>query len=223
MRRSLGPAILAAALCGAAADAGPWPRAAGEGFASGTWRGTLAGGTEYSALYLEYGLGRRWSAGLDAGRAIGGATKAVAFISRARAADRPGPRLGWQLGVGRIDGRAVVRPGLSLGRGFGEGARTGWLAGDALAEVGVAPGADPRPELTIDVKLDLTLGLTHPGGVKTLVQLQTGREAGDPPFARLEARTVVPLRARTSVTLGAYHDLDRAGTGGLVFGLWQRF
>lgn len=227
MRHRLVPALLAAAVGAGAASAGPWPYAAGEGFASAAWRGTPATGTEYSALYLEYGLGRRWSVGVDAGRAIGGATKTIAFVGRARAKEAAGPRIGWQLGVGRIDGQAVVRPGLSIGHAFGHalgnGAHTGWVSADGLAEIGVAFDAWGRPVVETDVKLDVTVGLSHGDDRKTVLQLQAGQEEGDPPFRRLELRRVQPLYGGTSLTLGAYRDLSDGGAGGLVVGLWQRF
>lgn len=223
MRHRLAPALLAAAVGAGPASAGPWPYAAGEGFASAVWRGTPAAGTEYSALYLEYGLGRRWSVGVDAGRAIGGAAKTIAFVGRARPEEAAGPRVGWQLGAGRIDGQSVVRPGLSIGHAFEQGAYTGWVAADGLAEIGVTSDALGRVVLETDVKLDVTLGLSHGGGRKTVLQLQAGQEEGDSPFRRLELRRVQPLHGGTSLMLGAYGDLSDGGAQGLVLGLWQRF
>lgn len=217
MLRKLSGAFLAAGLVvlAAPAVAGPWPRGAQEGFASATWRGTASGEGEYAAFYLEYGATERLTFGLDAGRAIDGTGKSVIFAQWAQRRRVAGLRLSWQLGLGRIDERAVLRPGLSLGRGFGEGRRTGWVAADALAEIG--------GDGITDFKLDLTLGVTRGGGRKALLQLQTGREWGDPPFARIEAVAVMPLRGRSALTLGVFHDLDPDGTGGIALGLWQRF
>lgn len=217
MLRKLSGALLAAGLVvlAAPAVAGPWPRGAHEGFASATWRGTPEGRGDYAALYLEYGATERLTFGLDAGRAIDGSGKSVIFLQWAQRRRVAGLHLSWQLGLGRVDERAVVRPGVSLGRSFGEGHRTGWVAADALAEIG--------GDATTDLKLDVTLGVTRGGGRKALLQLQTGREWGDPPFARIEAVAVMPLRGRSALTLGVFHDLDPDGTGGIALGLWQRF
>jgi hypothetical protein len=201
-----------AALAWTPAMAGPWQREEGRGFAALTWRGG-AEAAAYTSLYLDYGLGPRLTLGLDAGRAADGGGTAIVFLQRAGATGRL--RHSVQLGLGAREGAPVLRPGLSLGRGFGTGRRSGWVAADAVALI--------APDGATDLKLDLTAGLTHPGGRKTMLQLQSGRMRADPPFAKLEASVALPLGRRTSVTLGAFHGLGDNGARGVAIGLWQRF
>ncbi|MFP4406652.1 hypothetical protein, partial [Rhodosalinus sp.] len=162
---------------------------------------------------LDYGLGPRLTLGLDAGRARDGGGKAILFIQRAGTAGRF--RQSWQLGLGARNRAAVLTPGLSLGLGFGDARRSGWLTADAVAPIG-ADGAT-------DLKLDLTAGLSHPDGRKSILQLQSGRMGDNLPFAKLEASVALPLGRRTSLTLGAFRGLGDNDERGVAIGLWQRF
>lgn len=211
MRRMI-PGVILAALALTPASAGPWPRDDGSGFAALTWRGALETGS-YTSLYVDYGLGPRVTLGLDAGRASGRDGKLLVFLQRAGTAGRM--HHSWQLGLGRRDGAAVLRPGVSIGRGFGGDDRTGWVAADAFALIG--------PSGAADLKLDLTAGLSHAGGRKTMLQLQSGRMGAEPPFAKLEASVALPVWPRASVTLGAFHGLGALDERGIAIGLWQRF
>lgn len=194
------------------AAAGPWPRDEGRGFAALTLRGAVTA-QGYGSLYLDYGLGPRLTLGLDAGRASGGGGKAILFVQRAGTAGRL--RHSWQLGLGVRNGATILRPALSLGRGFDGARHGGWVTAYAFALI--------APDGAMDLKLDLTGGLSHPGGRKTMLQLQSGRMGDDPPFAKLEASVALPLGARTSVTLGAFHGLGANDERGVAIGLWQRF
>ena len=75
-------------------DAGAWPRENGQAFLASSVRlgfSELANpSSAYSAAYLEYGLGRDYTAGLDIGHGISGKTKAILFFRRKIAEPRQG-------------------------------------------------------------------------------------------------------------------------------------
>ena len=124
-------------------------------------------------------------------------------------------RLALEIGAGLRHEAAALRPGLSLGAGFGGRALSGWVA------------ADTRATLAADghrgVKLDVTFGLNHPGGRKTILQLQSGRLDDGPTRSRLELSAVVPLTATTSVEAGVFGGVANDTAAGVKLGLWHRF
>ncbi|ETX13119.1 hypothetical protein OCH239_13140 [Roseivivax halodurans JCM 10272] len=217
-------ALLAAllALFGTDARAAAWPQERGAWFASlttqlswpqdiTTWVSTAPTG-RFDALYLEYGATEKLTLGLDLGRSVSGGSKTVAFLQYPTLPDASELKAAVQLGIGQIDGRQVVRPGLLLGRGR-EG---GWIAADLLIEQPVT--GDP-----FDVKLDLTWGLNLAKDRKLILQVQTGRAAGDMGFVRLAPSLVVPLRGSLSTEIGGTWGLAGDGSMGLKLGIWARF
>ena len=202
--------------------AGPWPQEPGKTFVSGTvrliWPGDLSSAqpsSRYYTLYLEHGLTARLTLGLDLGHSVSGAGKSVVFLSRALPA--PGDwRIAGEMGLGRIDGQRILRPGLSVGRPLETAAGWGWLSAEAVAEIGLDTG-------TTDVKLDLTYGRPLPRGRKLIVQMQTGRQQGDPFFARLAPSVVFPLSKDLKLETGASLGLTGESSLGVMFGLWRSF
>ena len=128
MIRGLRLAVALAGLAGTA-SAGAWPREEGSLFASSlarlswpqdttTWQ-SYEPTARYTSLYLEYGLAPRTTLGLDLGLSVSGAEKLVVFAQRPLHQPDRGPRLAYEIGFGRIAGQTVLRPGLSLGLGWG--------------------------------------------------------------------------------------------------------
>lgn len=215
--------VLICALLAGPACAGAWPRETGSAFAAGAFRVSTPRDTlgrewpaTYSSLYLEYGLAPRLIAGLDLGRAISGEDKSLAFLRWPLGAPERRNRFAVELGAGQIDGASVIRPGLAWGRGLALAERSGWMAADALAEIR-ADGAGA------DFKLDLTLGLNHDSGRRSLLQLQTGQRQGDDPFARLEGSMVLPPRRGLSLELGLIAGMVNDNSIGLKIGFWRAF
>ena len=221
MTRLLFAALL---LCLPAQDAlaGAWPRKQGAGFVSlatrlawpqdtATWT-SPAPADHYETFYLEYGLTDRLTLGFDLGRSVSGNGKAIAFAQLPlRQADK-GPQLAAQLGVGRISGDAIIRPGLSLGWGR----KNGWVSLDSVAEIALDGGET-------DYKLDITWGRNLAQDRKLIIQLQTGVQENDPGFARLAPSLVVPVRKKIKAELGATWGLTGDASMGIKFGLWADF
>lgn len=214
-------AILAGLSAGAA-QAGAWPRDKGSLFATATirlaWPQDIATWTStnptqvYRTIYLEYGLTRKVTLGLDLGRAVSGAGKTVAFVRYPLRDRDTGPAISGQMGIGRIAGAQVVRPGLSVGWGLPHG----WLSLDGIAEVGLKDG-------TTDYKLDVTWGRNLPRDRKLIVQLQTGDTHADPPFARIAPSFVMPINRRVRMEGGVAWGLAGDTAMGVTFGLWSEF
>lgn len=210
------------ALLGTDATAAAWPQERGAWFASLTthlgWPQDLSSWTSaapasrYDALYIEYGASDRLTIGLDLGRSVSGGAKTVAFLQFPVLPEASALKAAVQFGIGEIDGREVIRPGLLLGLGRDGG----WLAADLLLEQPVT--GDP-----FDLKLDMTWGLNLPRDRKLILQLQTGRHAGDPAFLRLAPSLVVPLRGRLAGEIGMTWGLAGDDSVGLKLGLWSTF
>lgn len=195
------------------ARSGAWLRGEGEGFAS--WSVKVQDDDNakgYSTLYLEYGMTRDLTAGLDIGSDDTGDYKALAFvlmpISRAEL------HVAFQLAAGTIDDDPAFRPGISVGRGLSIGGMDGWANLDLRAAV--TPG---DTELCIDA----TLGLTLWEGTKTIWQVQHGGNLKDPDFLRAEAAVVWQVAPDTNLEVGVSTALIDAEDFGLKLGIWRSF
>ncbi|KAG1715378.1 3-succinoylsemialdehyde-pyridine dehydrogenase [Nymphon striatum] len=105
------------------ASAGAWPQQKGQAFVSVTSNLSFpdiymieAEPSMYQALYVEYGLTDKLTLGVDAGRSVAGKGKTVVFLRHPVFAGREKAKYAVELGVGKIAGRSVLRPGMSFGR-----------------------------------------------------------------------------------------------------------
>ncbi|WP_353471320.1 hypothetical protein PVT71_08265 [Salipiger sp. H15] len=200
--------------------AGAWLPPRGTGFASTTTRltwsqdvalqGWQAPQGRYDTLFLDYGLGDHLALGADLGRSISGGGKALVFLRWPLLGTGP-LRVAAEMGLGRIAGTAALRPGLSVGLGHARG----WLNADLLAEM--------RGTGETDLKLDLTLGAALPREAKLILQIQSGVQAGDAPFARFAPSVVLPLRRSLQTELGLSWGMAGDTSAGLLLGLWTEF
>lgn len=217
LRLALALACLAAV--SGPASAGAWPRAKGSGFLASSARfgfTDLSGPYAiYSTSYLEYGLGRSYTLGLDVGHAISGRSKAVAFLRLPPFEPAPGHLLALEIGMGRIAGGWALRPGLSYGHGIA-GRRPGWFSVESVLEYGLTTARR-------DFKTDITLGLDHGDRLKTILQLQTGVSLGDPSFIRLAPSVVYRVSRKSHIEIGATAGLRGDSEYGLKIGFWRDF
>ena len=216
--------MLCVALLGwlaAPVSAGAWPREKGSGFVSSTSQ-IAASDPEgpysvYSTVYLEYGLGHDLTVGLDIGHGVSGNSKGVLFLRRPLGEVFPGHLVAAELGIGRIAGQAVLRPGLSYGHGLSRrNGQGGWLSVESFAEFSLATGS-------VDFKADFTLGLNHGERFKSIFQLQTGVSEGDPAFARLAPSLVMRMGRAGHIELGLTVGLAGDDQFGLKLGFWRDF
>lgn len=227
LHRGLGWAAqvaLIAALWLAPADmaaASAWLRDTGDGFISATtrmsWpRDFASAPSRYDTLFLEYGLTGSVTVGLDFGHSVSGDNKQVAFVRLPVWRRDTGWIVANQLGLGHIGGNRILRPSLSIGRGTQTQHGYGWQSADLGIEIYPALG-------TWDVKLDLTWGIARPKGTFWVLQLQTGKQHGDPAFARLAPSIVRPISARTKLELGLTYGLHGENSIGAMAGMWADF
>ncbi len=214
--------LLCCLVAAPAASAGAWPRAAGEGFASVAerlaWpRDFLSGPSNYTTFYLEYGLTDALTVGLDLGHSVSGARKSVAF-AQVPLIDHPVWKMTAQIGMGKINEVPVTRPGLSVGRAVRINDGWGWLALDYVVEQSIYTASR-------DVKLDTTLGVPLPQDRRLILQVQAGKQYGDPRFARLAPSVVMPLRRLpgTYLEVGGTWGVLNEQSVGLLLGAWHEF
>jgi hypothetical protein len=197
------------------ATAGAWPLPAGEGHLSVSVEGDRGDGTgAYSTLYLEHGLAGGRTAGLDLGLSEAEVDKAVAFLRWHGGAD-DGTRLAYELGAGKVDDHAALRPGLSLGRGVAFGERTGWVALDTRAVL--------FDDMALRLEADLTVGGDAGTGDKWLVQVQMAAPSDAAPYVKLAPGYAFGMGAGRHLRVGVTAGLVGLDAVKLDLGLWQRF
>lgn len=227
-------AALAAALALRAAPAlsGPWPREEGRTFlalgaeVSSETTALLDGRPalrQYHSLYVERGLARALTLGLDAAWGAGRDDHLLSLLLFLRRPVWQGSRdiaaAGIGLGLEERTGeglRARIRPGLSIGRGIATAWGDGWLALDGSAEL-LLPGADAL------LKLDATAGLKPRPGLMLILQVQSSWASGAEPVLKLApslVREVAPGRhLQLEVSAGLAGDRALA----VKLGAWAEF
>lgn len=209
-------------VCGPA-TAGAWLREPGEVFLAPSYtvenqRGRTRENT-YSGLYAEWGLGTSLTLGADLGQPDGGEPAGVLFARLPLIETTQGIRSAFEIGIGVRDGpgttTAFLRPGLSLGYGFGSQIGNGWMALDLSTEVDRDASFDR-------FKADLTLGLSASKRFKLMMQWHFENVAG------IEQRTTVPsivwrTNERQFVQVGVLSGRGGRRTEGFKLSLWQKF
>lgn len=214
-------AALVAALWGASAAAGPWPRERGEGFVALTGRAGVA------ELYGEYGLTAGLTLGVQAtlpqGRRLPdldltarhliwrGAGGAV--VSAFAGAGLRGVEV-----EGMTETAQVLRGGLGWGRGFASALGPGWVSVVAEAQA----GAGPLVPAWRAVKVDATAGVRPGGRWLAMIQVQGHHRAGQGADLRLEPSLGLET-GRATLVLSPSVALRGPADARLTAGLWLRF
>jgi len=170
----------------------------------------------YYSNFSEFGLTESITFGADLGHSVSGESKLIVFLRHPILALKDKHHFAAELGVGEIAGEFILRPGLFYGRGLAHHNSSGWLAIDVLFEHHV------RLQKT-DFKADFTYGTTFSGGIKTILQMQSGRQAGDPKFLRFAPSLAIPMGSTTHLELGGSLNLIGEPEYGLKIGIWKEF
>lgn len=221
------PAILVllsfiALLAAPPARAGAWLQEPGAGFLSvtSTLRSDGPEGMLENAIYGEFGIGPRLTFGIDIHQRPGLSGHTLAFLRVPLGPAEGRSRLALQAGFGgyhlwgRWDGMA--RFTLSFGHGFRLGRSPGWLALDAGLEY---RRGLPGPAL----KLDATAGLSGPGALRPILQVETYRLAGQDLIWTLRPGVTIDGPWGLTWIVGLEHKSTLPGTLGLKLGFWRRF
>lgn len=203
-----------------AAEAGPWPRQKGHIFAMSSLQVTDASlegsGDFYFSTYLEYGLTSELTLGADIGHSVSGESKGIVFLRHPIWQKSRTHFFAAELGLGTIANDSVIRPGFSYGRSFEYKESSGWLTFDSLLE--------HYPEQRrSDFKLDITYGRTYSKDFKTMLQIQTGKQEGDPSFLRIAPSFALPAGKSAHFEVGGSFELRGVPEYGLKIGLWKTF
>lgn len=196
--------------------AGPWLRAEGERFLSFSAEWVDTDPNVFVSSYFEYGATAGVTLGFDLGTTESDFYKAVIFAKRALPWTDGPLRISVELGAGVTDDAAVIRPGLSLGRGFTLGARSGWISIDSLLAIEVKNG---EAELSTDV----TLGLNLSERAKLILQVQSGDHPWDPEYLKFAPSYVYEHRPGRHLELGLLAGIENAADYGVKLGVWRRF
>lgn len=214
------------------AFAGPWPREKGAGFAA-----LSATEASYGDLYLEFGMGRNWTA-IAEGSANHDATGHISvLLSKAFSLGRTQIALDFGLAQ-RSNGAAQIiydpttytyfyegvwgldlppselRLGLAIGRGFSSPIGSGWLTYD-LSRYHIWQGLEVRQQS------NLTLGVSPTPWAKTYMQLQEYKTSKKIE-RKLELVGGVQLTKGQHLLVGYSAPISN-GNGNLRLILWQDF
>ena len=206
------------------ATAGAWPRDKGSWF--------LATSTEisdlevarrpgelsiFNNLYMEHGLTRSLTLGLDIGHSVGSDPDYRVFV-RAPVLSRQGTYLSLEASLGRVDDLNYSAIGFGYGRGFTLGPNSGWFGLDTRLVRAEGPGAEHLRQS----KLDVTAGLTFADGLQAMAQV-FHTQVSDTPYTSLAPSIVIPVGRRAKIQGGLLFDLRTPALPGVKIGLWREF
>lgn len=208
------------------ATAGPWPRGEGQTFLSfgsivSVERAPFGGDLQtYDTLYLEHGLPRALTFGLDAGVNDMGEITAFAFLRAPILRQSETHLFAVRLGGGAVGPTSNLEPmimgGLAWGRGFETRLGNGWATLDT--QLHLLPTRDE-----IVLKSDLTVGLKPTDRWKVMAQIQSGAYPSSDPFVRLAPSVAYQVRPGWHLTLGAQAGLINDDRVAVTLGTWIEF
>ena len=212
--------VLILMLSAAQAQGGAWPREQGRTFLSFSIEGEFEVGITdasdgYASLYLEHGLDRDLTLGLDAGGHETDMAKAIGFLRWPVGPRGQAAVWSMEFGLGLYDEDFALRPGLSYGRGLDLGGVPGWLAVDSRALI-----YDGMEGI---LETDITLGWRPLQDHMVILQLQTGAPTERETYAKIAPSYVFGLPGGRHLELGVTAGIVEASDITLKLGLWQEF
>lgn len=209
--------LLILLLLSGAATAGPWPRAEGEGFLSFSLDlDAVELEDNFVSFYLEYGLSRDRTLVIDRQERGDEIAKTFALIRYPIGSPDRQLKLAYDLGIGSVDDHLAGRLGLSVGRGWSLGERSGWWTVDSRAllfddgENGI-------------LESDITFGVQLTQRIKTISQFQTGVPSEGDPYAKIAQSFVYQASKSRHYLLGVTSGIYEADEIQINIGLWQDF
>lgn len=221
MRRLI-PLLLALLCAAPPAGAGAWMREAGHGFLSlsGTLRQGDPDARRELSVYADLGLSPRLALGIDVNERPGSAGHALLFARLPLSLTAARSRVAVEAALGGHHWRGAWDPmyrlTLSLGRGFLTRRGAGWYAIDAGYERRLGNSAPIY-------KLDATLGLSAPGRLHPILQVETALIPGQPPFWTLSPGLLIDTGRDTTWLVGLERKSAGRDTLGIKLALWHRF
>jgi hypothetical protein len=207
-------------LSAAQAQAGAWPRAEGETFLSFAVESDLESGITdgsggYATVYLERGLARDLTLGLDVGGHKTDLAKAIGFLRWPMGVGGGADVWAMEFGLGLADGAFALRPGLSYGRGLSLGRTPAWLAVDSRALI--------FDDLDGVLETDLTLGLKPRPDHMLIMQVQTSAPTERDTRASIAPSYVFEISPGRHLEIGMTAGIVAASEVKIKLGLWHSF
>ena len=206
--------------------AGAWPREQGAVFLSfstllTTPKGDVGADLESTpSIYLERGMRRDLTFGLDARMNFQGDYSALVFLRRPIGIKKQGHRLALLVGLGADLNGSDLDPLLRLGAAWGKGVSTGlgngWASIDATLDYQSAQN-------DVAIKTDFTFGLKPNDRNKFIFQLQAGDYPGSDPYLRFAPSYVRQIGEGRHIELEAQMGLIGDDRLGLKLGTWLEF
>ncbi len=210
-------AILILMFFATAASAGPWPREEGKGFLSISADLDAEDGKDnFLSFYLEYGLSRDRTFGIDRRESGDEIAKTIAFLRYPVGATDRRLKLAYEIGLGILDNDAALRPGVSVGRGFEMAQRSGWWTWDTRALL----VEDTNMTLA---ESDITFGLQTNASSKLILQVQTGVPRKSDAYVKLAPSLAIQSSEGRHYTIGVTAGVVENNEVKVNFGLWQEF
>lgn len=199
------------------AFAGAWPRADGETFLSFSLDLDSEDINEsYASLYVEHGIGRGFTLGLDVGNDSQGMSKGIGFMRWSISGADSAGQIAVELGAGVVEDELAVRPGLSLGRGLSLGKKSGWVS----LESRVTISGDRFNTL---LETDLTFGLNAGPRSKWMLQVQTGVPEASPAYVKLAPAIAFERKPGRHILLGVTAGVIEVDDIKFNLGIWHKF
>jgi len=216
--------LFALCLVAPGADAGAWSREKGKTFIAGSGIATWPDDRDfelpdiYGSLYIEHGLGKRLTLGLELGSpdvTRKARLKTVGFLRYALSPPDKQNQFSIDGGIGTYLDKDVLRFGASFGRGLSVLERNSWVSVDANILV------TPRKAKTA-IALDATFGVSLKHG-KIMGQL-----SGYQGFDKKQFLSFIPSYARDigkgrHIEIGVVIGLHEKPDPALKIGIWQEF
>lgn len=209
---------------GTPALAGAWLREPGNSFLAVS--STTRTQTDYflsntdSSIYFETGVLKNLTLGADLNFTSQKDGHIIAFLRRPLGATDGQNRLAYELGIGarqRMQNKdAVVKLGLSFGRGFETVIGNGWIAVDSSFEY-KTPSGDTL------VKLDATFGVSISPRFKAMLQIQSMYRSEDNSSVDIIPSLLWEIRPKSYLLMGVESRQSQVDMIGIKVGFWREF
>lgn len=197
-------------------DAGPWPRPEDQSFLSFS---VEKPDTDqfYLSAYAEYGQRPDLTLGLDFGVTQDELDKAILFARRPLSLPKSALEVTLELGVGVNDDKAVLRPGLNIGRSYVLADRSGWVSLELKAII--EPDDGDHQE-----SADLTIGLDMSARHTAMFQIFSTGSPVDGESLKIAPSLVFERSPGRYFQIGVLAGVrDGDNDTAIKLGVWQEF
>jgi len=197
-------------------DAGPWLRPEGDSFLSVSLE-KPDGDQFHLSAYAEYGLRPDLTLGLDFGVNEEELDKAILFAKRPLSRPDSALQVSLELGIGVVDDKGVLRPGVNIGHSYVLRDLNGWISLELKAVL--EPDDGDHFETS-----DLTIGLDVTARSKAMLQISSTGSPVDGNSLKITPSFVFERTPGHHFQIGVTAGLrDDDNATAIKLGLWREF